>query len=157
MAENPFLQFQSEPAGVQPAPQDLGENPFPLFKGGEGPTPPPFVPADVAKPPAQPPGLYQQVYENPMLGAEQGVVPHTERYGPPLASGKDVFVNDAGEISYRNPSGEVVPTDRTQHAILQGPQGLSVYARTPQTRESPIEGAARVLSLGIGAPTPGAP
>ena len=157
MAENPFLQFQSEPRDVLPGAGDLGDNPFPLFKGGEGPTPPPMVPPDVLKPPVQQPNLYQSTYENPMLGAEQRAVPHPERYGSPLATGKDVFVNDAGEISYRDVSGEQIPTDRAQHVILQGPEGLSVYARTPQTRESPIEGAARVLSLGIGAPTPGLP
>src|SRR5215471_15716104 len=161
---NPFEQFLNDPPGVAPqgpsGPQapstpDAG-NPFTQFLGDRPGIE--TVPLPQPRPqPQQPLGLYQSVYENTMLGAEQRAVPHPDVYSAPLATGKDVFVNDAGEISFKDAQGNEVPTDRTQHVILQGPQGLSVYARTPQTRESPIEGAARVLSLGIGAPTPGAP
>jgi hypothetical protein len=173
---NVFDQFDAAPPGVAPAEQPQtappGGNFFDRFDGGPGPEAPP--------PPEKPPRMLdtqiplptpgqvggyisekvQQAapdllrnYENTMLGAEQRTVPHPLRYGQPLST--QLEVNDAGEVSYRDDDGNLVPTDRSKHVILQGPAGMAVYARSPDTRESPIEGASRVLSLGMGANAPG--
>jgi hypothetical protein len=94
------------------------------------------------------PSLYSSTYENPMLGAEQQTVPHPERYGEPLSN--KLFVSDSGEVSFQDKNGDIVPTDRSKHVFLRGPDGPAVYSRSEATRESPIEGASRVLSLGLG-------
>jgi hypothetical protein len=98
--------------------------------------------------------LYPAIYENTMLGAEQGAVPHPERYGEPLATGSNIFTNDAGELLFRDKNGNVIPADRSKHVFLKGPEGPSVYQRTEATTESPAVGVGRVASLGMASTAP---
>ena len=149
---NVFDQFDAAPPGVAPqmeaAPKTgASGNIFDQFNAdpvtGEvrGSTPPPAAPsptmAERVKTAA--PSLYSSIYENPMLGAEQKTMPQPERYGKPLATANDMFISDAGETSFRDPSGAIIPTDRSKHAILAGPDGrLAVYQRSDATAESPV-------------------
>lgn len=95
------------------------------------------------------PSLYTSIYENPMLGAEQRTAPQPQRYGEPLST--DLYVSDAGEVSFRDKSGNIVPTEVSKHVLLRGPDNRpTVYQRSEATTESPVVGAARVLSLGLG-------
>lgn len=147
---NPFEQFSGDAPGIvaQPEEQPSGKNPFEQFWPDE-----PAVQTQATQPQAPQPSLYQSVYENPMLGAEQRAVPHPDQYGKPIST--DLFINDAGEVSYKDAQGNVVPSDRSKHVFLKGPDGRpAVYARTPETTESPLVGGARVLSLGLGSNAP---
>ena len=146
---NPFEQFSADAPGIvaQPEVQPSGKNPFEQFRAGEP------AQQQVTQQPVPQPSLYQSVYENPMLGAEQKTVPYPDRYGKPLST--DLFTSDAGEVSFRDPSGNVVPTDMSKHAVLRGPDGrLTVYQKSDATAESPLVGGSRVLSLGLGPSAP---
>ncbi len=94
---------------------------------------------------------------NQVSAASQGATPNIGAHQSNLIS-TDTYENDAGDVLYRDPAtGQVIPTDKSKHVVLRDPSDnrVKVFARTPETEESAIVGASRVLAPGLaaGAPT----
>jgi hypothetical protein len=108
--------------------------------------------------PATPPMLNAAIdVMNQRSGAMQGATPNIEAQYPNLLS-TEVYQNDAGDIQYKDPAtGQIVTTDQSKHVTFRDPADntLKVFARTPETNEGPVVGAARTLAHGVmaGAPT----
>jgi len=94
---------------------------------------------------------------NVLSAASQGATPNMDILRNNLIS-REVFEGDDGSILFRDPqTGQVVPTDNTQHIVMRDPADNTpkVYAKTDTATENPMVGAARVLAPGAmaGAPT----
>jgi hypothetical protein len=91
--------------------------------------------------------------------ASQRAVPHVDRHQQNLLS-SEVHEDDAGNILFRDHTGQLVPTDSSKHIVLRDPADGNrpkVYARTPETTESPAVGIARTLAPGLASGSPIAP
>lgn len=138
---NRFGNFQSPADGGNAMRAGLGDQAQKMMRG-----------------PAVSPGAQMLTeHTNVLDAARQGTTPGIDRYKGKLVS-TDVFQNDSGEITYRDPqSGAIVPTDSKKHVALRDPVDgqIKIFSRGEDTNESGIVGASRVLSQGLaaGAPT----
>lgn len=92
---------------------------------------------------------------NTLTAANQGTMPDPSAYNTMVSS--DLFEGDDGTIQYRNPAtGRISATDSATQVVLRDPADnrLKVYARSDDTNEGPITGAARVLAPGLAAAAP---
>lgn len=92
-------------------------------------------------------------FGNLLPAAEQRTTPNISAQAPNLVS-TDVFQNDAGMAMFRDPStGQMVEADSARHVVLRDPADnkLKVFARSEDTNEMGITGAARVLAPGLAA------
>jgi hypothetical protein len=89
-------------------------------------------------------------FENQLLAARQRTTPIMTAHAPNLVS-SDVFMNDQGELQYKDPdTGKVVDTNAEKHVVLRDPDSgeLKVFNRTPETDEGRISALGRIVSLG---------
>lgn len=94
-------------------------------------------------------------YLNQGPSAAQGTTPSVESHYPNLVSA-DVHENDAGQILYRDASGQMLPVDRNKHVTLRDPADgrVKVFRRTEGTDEGAASNMGRILLMGgAGAPT----
>lgn len=96
-------------------------------------------------------------YENSLAAAAQLTTPniaaHEKNYLGPAT------ITETGDVGYKDPQGQFVPTDRNKHIVLTDPADNTpkVYARSIETDEGRAAAAGRILESGLGASTlPGA-
>lgn len=91
-------------------------------------------------------------FMNQGSAAAQGTTPNTGAHAKSLISDQ-VFENEAGEVTYRDATGKMVPTDQNKHVALRDPVDgrVKVYARTDDTNEGRISAAGRILGTGMAA------
>lgn len=105
-----------------------------------------------------PTGFGQRIaidFNNQQAAAGQRTTPSIDAQYPNLVSDQ-VFENDAGEVLYRDSSGNVVPTDQGKHVALRDPSDgrLKIFARTEDTDEGMLSALGRMLMSGMGAGAP---
>jgi hypothetical protein len=108
--------------------------------------------------PASTSGIQQMAIQhgNAVDAATQGATPNMDILRKNIVS-SELFESDDGKILFRDSSGNVVPTNNTQHIVMTDPADntTKVFAKTPETEEGRLVGVARRFSPGLmtGAPT----
>jgi hypothetical protein len=103
-------------------------------------------------------GIQQMAIQhgNAVDAATQGATPNMDILRKNIVS-SELFQSDDGKILFRDSSGNVVPTNNTQHIVMTDPADntTKVFAKTPETEEGRMVGLARRFSPGLmtGAPT----
>lgn len=95
-------------------------------------------------------------YLNQQTAASQRTTPNIGAHEKNLVSA-DVFENDAGDVVFRDATGQIVPTDKNKHVVLRDPADgrAKVFARSDSTNEGVLSSAGRLMMTGLaaGAPT----
>lgn len=94
-------------------------------------------------------------YLNQLPAAAQGTTPNVESQYKNIVSA-DVHENDAGQLLYRDSSGQMLPVDQRRHVVLRDPtdQRVKVFSRSDDTNEGRAVGLGRALLAGTGANAP---
>lgn len=94
-------------------------------------------------------------YLNQLPAAAQRTTPNVDTQYKNLVSA-DVHENDAGQLLYKDSTGQLLPVDQNKHVVLRDPadRRVKVFARTDETNEGILPAAGRALIAGMGPGTP---